>query len=147
MFILIAFLIFSGALFGAAYYAFVVPQQSQNEVLVSRLRNLRGQAVAGRRPGGSSALLKSEARGSLAFLGDFFLWIAPLKRLQTYIYQANRKWQATEVFSLSMVLAGVTYFGLGLVGVEQPLFPSVDGAARGVDPNFLHHQTSRTPAA
>ena len=121
MFVLIAFLIFGGALFGAAYYAFVVPQQAENEILVSRLRNLRSQALAGRRMRGSSALLKSETRGSLAFLGDFFVWIAPLKRLQMYIDQANKKWRATEVFSLSMVLLGVTYFGLG-IWIDQPLF-------------------------
>ena len=122
MFVLIAFLIFSGALFGAAYYAFVVPQQEENEILVSRLRNLRSHAIAGRRMGGSSALLKSETRGSLAFLGDFFSWIAPLKRLQLYIYQANKKWRATEVFSLCMVLLAVTYFALGFFGLDPPLF-------------------------
>ena len=122
MFIVIAFLIFSCALFGAAYYAFVAPQQQENEVLVTRLRGLRSQAVAGRRMGGSSALLKSETRGSLAFLGDFFSWIAPLQRLQTYITQANKKWRATEVFSLCMVLLGITYFGVGLLGLDQPLF-------------------------
>ena len=121
MFVVIAFLIFSGALFGAAYYAFVVPQQHENEILVSRLRNLRSQVTAGRRARGSSALLKSETRGSLAFLGDFFLWIAPLKRLQTYIDQANKKWRATEVFSLCMVVLGVTFFGLG-IWLDQPLF-------------------------
>ena len=122
MFIVIAFLIFSCALFGAAYYAFVAPQQQENEVLVTRLRGLRSQAVAGRRMGGSSALLKSETRGSLAFLGDFFSWFAPLTRLQTYITQANKKWRATEVFSLCMVLLGITYFGVGLLGLDQPLF-------------------------
>ena len=127
MFVVIAFLIFSGALFGAAYYAFVVPQQAENEILVSRLRNLRSHAVAGRRSGGSSALLKSETRGSLAFLGDFFSWFAPLKRLQTYINQANKKWRATEVFSLCMVLLAVTFFGVRFLGLDQPLFCLVIG--------------------
>jgi len=136
VFILIAFLIFSGALFGAAYYAFVVPQQHENEILVSRLRNLRSQVPAGRRARGSSALLKSEARGSLAFLGDFFLWIAPLKRLQTYIDQANKKWRATEVFSLSMVLLGATYFGLGIFGLDQPLLRLLVGLVIAWSPIF-----------
>ena len=128
MFILISFLIFSGALFGAAYYAFVAPQQQENEVLVSRLRTLRGQAIGGRRAGGgSSALLKSETRGSLAFLGDFFSWFAPLKRLQMYITQANKKWRASEVFSLCLVLLGVTYFLVGALGLDQPLARLVIG--------------------
>ena len=122
MFVFISFLIFSGALFGAAYYAFVVPRQAENEVLVSRLRTLRSQGSAGARTRGSTTLLKSEARGSLAFIGDFFNWFAPLKRLQTYIDQANKKWRATEVFSLCMVLLGITYFALGIFGLDQPLF-------------------------
>lgn len=123
MFIFVSFLIFTGALFAAAYYAFVVPQQQENEVLVSRLRQLRSQGAAGsRRMRGSSALLKSEARGTFAFLNDFFSWIAPLKRLQTYIDQANKKWRATDVFTICIILLAVTYFGMGLAGLDQQLF-------------------------
>ena len=45
MFVFIAFLIFSGALFGAAYMAFHVPQQESQQILAGRLRELRARGL------------------------------------------------------------------------------------------------------
>lgn len=117
-FFLIAFLIFSGALFGAAYYVWVMPQQAGNEMLNSRLRQLRAQAAgAGRSRMGGGGLVKSESRSNIAFFGDFFRWIRPLKLLQDHIHQADRKWRAADVFSLCVMIAVVAFVVLGFFGV------------------------------
>ena len=41
MFVFVAFLIFSAALFGAAYYVFVTPQRTEQHALIVRMRELR----------------------------------------------------------------------------------------------------------
>ena len=113
MFILVAFLIFSAALFGAGYYVWVIPQQQQNELLVSRLRELRVRG--GIRARSAPDLIKREERGPLAALGDFVQWLGLIRRLQEFIDQADLKYRAPEVFSLGLILFVVVYFGLGLV--------------------------------
>ena len=112
VFFFVAFLIFSGALFGVAWYAWVVPQQEAERTVAVRLRNLRGAVRT--RSKGAPDLLRREERGSFAFLGDFFQWIGPLRRLQVYIQQANLKYRAPDVFVFCIILAGVTYLVLGL---------------------------------
>ena len=111
-FLFIAFLIFTGALSAATWYAYSVPRQEAQQVLAGRLRELRLSGTGGARSRGSSDLLRREKRGTLAFVGDFFQWIGGLRRLQDYINQANLKYRATEVFSLCVILALVTYFAL-----------------------------------
>lgn len=113
MFVFVAFLFFFAALFGAAYMVWVVPQQEQNEVLISRLRELR--ARSGMRTRSSPDLIKREHRGSLAWLGDFVQWVGVLRRLQQFIDQANLKYRASEVFSLALILFLVFYFVLGFI--------------------------------
>ncbi len=115
MFVFIAFLIFTGALFAAAWYIFMVPQQAAQQVLAGRLRELR--ARTGSRAKGSPDLVRREQRGSLAYLGDFVGWIAVLRRLQTYIEQANLKYRAAEVVALSVLISVGSYFLLGLFGM------------------------------
>lgn len=119
MFFFVAFLIFSGAMFGAAYYAWVIPQQQENEVLLTRLRQLRAQAIGTSRSRKQSGLIRTEQRGSLAFIGDFFAFIRPLHRLQQYISQADRKWRATEVFTLCVVIFVSFFVFFGLVGMDN----------------------------
>jgi tight adherence protein B len=112
MFVFIGFLIFSAALFGAGYYVWVVPQQEQNQILVSRLRELR--ARGGVRTRSAPDLIKTEKRGPLAALGDFVEWVGVIRRLQEFIYQADLKYRAADVFSLAMILFVVMYFVIGI---------------------------------
>ena len=116
MFFFIAFLIFTGALAAAGYYAWSVPQQHAQEILATRLRELR--LSSGTRTRTPSNLVRSERRGRLAALGDFVAWIGMLPRLQLYIEQANLKYRATEVFALCVMIAVGVYFTLALMGLS-----------------------------
>jgi tight adherence protein B len=113
VFLFIAFFIFSAALFGAAYYVWIVPRQEQNEVLAHRLRELRarGGSVRAR---STPDLIKTEHRGPLAALGDFVQWVGVIRRLQDFINQADLKYRAADVFSLAMILFLLMYFLIGL---------------------------------
>jgi tight adherence protein B len=118
----LAFIIFTGAMFGAAYYVWVIPQRQDNEILLTRLRQLRAQAIGTSRSAGgrgSSALIRTEQRGALALIGDFFTFIRPLQRLQEYINQADRKWRATEVFSLCVVIFLSFFLFFALLGMDN----------------------------
>src|SRR5690242_10740666 len=115
-FALVAFLIFTAALFAAAYYLFSVPQQQEQQVLAGRLRELRVRT--GMRAKTAPDLLRREQRGSLAFLGDFVSWVAVLDRLQECIAQANLKYRAAEVAALSILLAVGVYFLTGVLGLS-----------------------------
>jgi tight adherence protein B len=116
VFFFIAFLIFTGALAAAGYYAWSVPQQHDQEILATRLRELR--LSSGARTRTPSDLVRSEQRGRLAALGDFVAWIGMLPRLQLYIEQANLKYRATEVFALCVMIAVGVFFTLGLMGLS-----------------------------
>jgi len=116
MFLLVAFLIFTGALAGAAYYAIVVPQRQSEQVLAGRLRELRMRS--GARSRSAPDLLRRQERGALAFLGDFFGWVKLTRVLQDYIEQANLKYRAAEVLALSLLLAVGTYFLAEFAGVS-----------------------------
>lgn len=116
MFIVVAFLIFSGALFAAGYYAFSVPQQEAQQVLAGRLRELRAQTSG--RSKAAPDLLRRETRGSLASLGDIISWIGVLRRLQEIIDQAALKYRAADVVALCAIIAVGFYFFFGLVGLS-----------------------------
>ena len=133
---ILAFVIFSAALFGAAYFAFAVPQHAENEVLLARLRQLRAQSGSVSRGRGQSGLVRTEERGSLAFIGDFFTFIRPLGRLQEYINQADRKWRATEVFTLCVGIALAVFVVLGFVGLDNYGVRLLFGLALGWLPIF-----------
>jgi tight adherence protein B len=113
MFVFIAFLIFAGALFAAGYYVWVAPQQEQNQILASRLRELRSRS--GVRTRSAPELIKTEKRGPLAALGDFVQWVGVIRRLQEFIHQADLRYRAADVFSLAMILFVVMYFVIGIV--------------------------------
>src|SRR6266700_1310136 len=112
----VAFLLFSVALLIAGYYVWMVPEQQASESLTMRLRELRTQSRSGARV--ASDLIQREHRGSLAFLGDFVSWLGVMRRLQTFIVQANLKYRAADVVGLSLVLALGTFLLFGLVGVS-----------------------------
>jgi tight adherence protein B len=117
VFVVVAFLIFTGALSAAAYFAWSVPQHDAEEVLASRLRELRVRS--GSRSRSAPDLLRREKRGRLAVLGDFVQWIGLLRRLQEYIQQADLKYRATEVFVLCVMIAIGTYFILEVFGMSM----------------------------
>lgn len=134
LFLLVAFLIFTGALMAAGYYAWTVPQQETQQVLAVRLRELRVQSGGRSRSGGD--LLRREQRGSLAWLGDFVSWIGVLRRLQEYIEQANLKYRAAEAFALCILLVVISYVVTGLAGVSMSVLRLLFALLIGLAPVF-----------
>jgi tight adherence protein B len=115
MFLFLAFLIFTGALAAAGYYAWSIPQQHSQEILAGRLRELRLAGVTRSRMGD---IVRTQRRGPLAPLGDFVDWIGLLRRLQLSIDQANLRYRAADVFAVCLLIAVVAYFGLQLAGLS-----------------------------
>jgi len=115
MFLFIAFLIFTGAFAAAGYYVWSVPQQHSEDVLASRLRELRMAGVSRTRVGD---IVRRQRRGAFAPLGDFVEWIGVLRRLQLSINQANLKYRAADVFVVCLLIALVSYFALQLAGLS-----------------------------
>ena len=113
----VTFLIFSGALFAAAYYVWVIPANESADVLQARMRELRAR-VNPRRSGGGADLIRREQRGSFAVIGDFVAWVGVLRRLQEIIEQANLKYRAADIFAISIVITAGVYFLQGLLGME-----------------------------
>src|SRR5690348_3913115 len=99
MFAIVAFLIFSGALGGAAYYVWNVPRQQAQDLLTTRLREVR-LAGATRAHASADLVLREQTlrgeRGRLSPLGRFVAWLGVLRRLQETIDQANLKYRATQ---------------------------------------------------
>ncbi|MBV8903972.1 MAG: type II secretion system F family protein [Acidobacteriia bacterium] len=116
MFLLLAFLIFTGALGAAAYYVWSVPQQQAQDLLTVRLRELR--MAGGVRGRAGSDLVRHQQSGIFAPLARFVNWIGLLRRLQEYIDQANLKYRASDVFLFCIFLAAFFYFALGLFGLS-----------------------------
>ncbi|MBI4875816.1 MAG: type II secretion system F family protein [Acidobacteria bacterium] len=143
MFLLVAFLIFSGALLAAGWYVFQVPHQEATQALTARMRELRART----NPRARSApdLLRHEKRGSLAFLGDFVSWIGLLRRLQRYIEQANLGYRAADVFGLCLLIAGSGYLLFGLFGMEMLLLRILLSLGMGTLPVMfiLHKRNAR----
>lgn len=138
----ISFLLFTGALLAAGYYAWTVPAQAQQEALAARLRELRARTGGARRTG-SSDLLRREERGSLAFLGDFVTWIGLLRRLQVFIQQADLKYRSQDVFILCVILALGTYLMLGLFGLGMIFLRILIGVGIGFLPVFYIQRVRR----
>lgn len=123
-------------MFGAAYYAWIIPQQQDNEVLLTRLRQLRAQAGGGSRRRNQGGLVRTEERGALAFVGDLFSFIRPLGRLQEYIHQADKKWRATEVFTLCVGILLISYVFFGLMGMDNIAVRLLIGSGLAAIPIF-----------
>src|SRR6202022_47297 len=112
----VAFVVFTVALLIAGYYVWSVPEQQASEALAGRLRELRSQTRSG--PRVASDLVKREHRGSFAFLGDFFSWLGVMRRMQTYIVQANLKYRAADVVGLSVAVPIGFFLVFGLFGMN-----------------------------
>ncbi len=117
-FLFIAFVIFSGALLGAGYYVWSVPERQAQQMLAGRLRELRARGGVGRTRS-SPDLIHREKESAFAFLSNFLAWIGPVRRLQESITQANLKYRAADVLALGMGIALVVYFALGLLGMAM----------------------------
>ena len=118
MFLLLSFLIFSAALLAAGYYVWTVPQRQDAQLMTARLRELRARSGARARVIGND-LVRSEARGTFAFLGDFVQWLGLLRRLQEIIEQANLKYRAHDVFAVCLILTVAAFVVLGLTGMQM----------------------------
>ncbi len=117
MFLFASFLIFTGALLAAAYYVYATPRQAESKVLVARLREIRaksGHSARARR--GVSDLMIQENKGAFSQFNKLLDWIAPARRLQTSIEQANLTYRATDVITVSILIAGMVYLLQGLFG-------------------------------
>jgi tight adherence protein B len=114
MFILAAMLIFSVAMYIAAYYVWTVPQQEAERELAARMRELRTH-MRGREKR-APALMRQEHRGTFAFLGDLVTWVGVLRRLQDLIDQANLKYRAADVFGVGVALGVLTFVIMTLTG-------------------------------
>ncbi len=132
MFAVVAFLIFTGAMMAAGYYAFSVPQQQADQMLAARLRELR--ASTGARARSSGDLFKREERGSFGFLGDFLNWMGPLRRIEEYIQQANLKYRAGEVMALCLAIALGTFILFGLLGMKLLILRAAIAVGLGAIP-------------
>ena len=126
MFVLVAFVIFSGALLVAAYYVWSVPQQQETDAISNRLRELRVRTGAPRRTT-SADLLRTESKGTFAFMGEFLAWFRVLGRLQEMIDQANLKYRAVDVMVVSLLLFVAAYFVTGLFGLDLLMLQLVLG--------------------
>jgi len=114
MFFFAAFLIFSVALFVAGYYVWSAPLRAEQQMLGSRLRELRASSRTRSRR--QSELLRQEHRGSLAFLGDLVTWVGVFRRLEELIQQANLKYRAADVFGLCLALGIASFLVFGFAG-------------------------------
>ena len=108
MLFVLSFVIFSMAMFGVAYYVWVVPQQEAARQFEARLRTVRTNAGAGRERGASD-LIQRERRGSFAFLGDFISWLGVVDRLQVFIRQANLTWRAADIVGICIAITVLSY--------------------------------------
>jgi len=134
MFFLAAGLIFTVAMFAAAYYVFTVPEQQAAQVFAGRLRDLRAN-VRGRTRS-APELLRREHRGTFAFLGDLVTWVGLLRRLQEIIDQANLKYRAADVFGFSLLLAAAAFVVFGVAGGAFLFLRLLIGLAVGAVPIF-----------
>ena len=77
-----------------------VPQQEAEQMLAARLRELRAHTRQCERspPGSAQARASRTARVLWAIWST---WVGVLRRLQSIIDQANLKYRAAEVFTLS----------------------------------------------
>ena len=117
-FLFVAFLVFSGALFGVAWYVWTVPQKAEQRTVSARLRELRGTTRD--RSKGEPSLLRSEDKAKFGGMAQYVSWIGILRRLQLNITQANLKYRATDVALVSIGIVIVIYIILGFAGL--PLF-------------------------
>ena len=136
MFVVVAFAIFTGALLVAGYYAWNVPNQQETDAISTRLRDLRVRTGAPRRTT-SADLVRTENKGTFAFMGEFMAWFRVLGRLQETIDQGNLRYRAVDVMVVSVILFVLTYFATGLLGLDLMILQAVLGVLAAASPVLL----------
>jgi tight adherence protein B len=129
---LLSGVLFTAAMYAAAYYVWTVPEQQASHAVSGRLRELRAHMRGFRKA--QSELVRSEHRGSFAFLGDLVTWGGVLRRLQDIIEQSNQKYRAADVFGLSVVLALAMFLLVALFGCHLFLLRLLVACAAGAIP-------------
>jgi tight adherence protein B len=135
MFVIVAFFIFAGCFGGVAYYVWAIPHQEEQRILESRLRSLRGNVRS--RARSSPDLLRHEEQGVFAALGKLFEWVAPLRRLQVYIQQANLKYRSQDVMVVCIGIAIFVYLVEEVAGLNILLLKLLVVGMAGYVPIFL----------
>jgi tight adherence protein B len=135
MFVIVAFFIFAASFGGVAYYVWAIPQQEEERILAARLRDLRGNVRS--RTRSSPDLLRREERGTFGFIGNIFEWIAPLRRFQVSIRQANLKYRSQDVFIVCIIIAVAVYAIEEIAGMEIFLLKLLIAGLIGYIPIFL----------
>jgi tight adherence protein B len=113
----VSFLIFSAALFGAAYYCFIVPRKAGHAALTARLREVRGRSGVARVRLGGGLVREEEALNSF---GRFLSWIGLQRRLQKAIDQADLGYKAGNVLGVCLSLGVAGFLLTMLFGI--PIF-------------------------
>jgi len=139
MFAIVAFIIFSVALFVAGYYVWTVPEQQESAVIAARLRELRTRSGGGaaRKSSGARDLVRREEAGAFAFLGEWLSLSGSLRRVQEMIDQADLKYRAVDVIGVTVLLAVGTFFFLGLLGLQMMILRLVISLLVASVPLFL----------
>ena len=140
MFAIVAFIIFSVALFAAGYYVWTVPEQQESAVIAARLRELRtrsGGGAARKTGSGKRDLMRREEAGTFAFLGEWLSFAGGLRRVQELIDQADLKYRAVDVIGTTVLLGAGTYLFLGLLGLQMMILRTVISALVAAIPLFL----------
>ncbi len=89
--------------------------------------------------------MRREEHGVFAVLGKLFEWIAPLRRLQVYIRQANLKYRSQDVMVVSIGIAVLVYLIEEVAGLHILLLKLLIAGLCGYLPIFLivRRRTSR----
>ena len=116
MFLIVAFVLFSLALFGSAALVWVRPRREQQRQFDARLRSVRISRGNGR---GNGDLMRRQRAGMLDFLSDFVGWLHMAGRLQIRIDQANLTWRALDVVGISAALFLISWI---VFDVMIPIF-------------------------
>ena len=131
-FFLVVAALFTAASLVARHYIWTVPEQQAARALGLRMRELRAHGRG--RTRSSPELLRREQRGTFAFLGDLVTWLGVLRRLQEIIEQANLRYRAADVFSVSLLLAAAVFGILALAGAGNWLIRLILAVIVGIAP-------------
>jgi tight adherence protein B len=117
-------ILFTVALYAAAHYVWVIPEQHRAQALAHRMAELRVQT-----PHAGPELVRRQQGGSFSFLEDLVKWAGLIRRFQDAIDQANLKYRAGNVVFLLLLLLGIGYVATGAARVPMLLLRLLLSAA------------------
>ncbi|MBI2815762.1 MAG: type II secretion system F family protein [Acidobacteria bacterium] len=115
MITILTVLIFTGAFFAAAEYAWWGPERRLHRGVQKRLRTLRVES-GGRRP---RSLLREQQLSGVSFIHDLYARLSIMNRLQSIIDQGKLPYRAGNIVTLSVIIFAAAYLAADLLG----LFP------------------------